>query len=90
MRALLAVLLIAATAMPAYAAPYPLAVRKVYLKSCNSGADAAPWQYCECTLTEMEKGWSYELFMRKMQLSEEQLLNDEQFSDFLATCSDYL
>ncbi len=91
MRVLLAVLIVATVATPALAAnKYPSAMRKVYIASCSTGEDAASPAYCECSLAELEKRWDLPTFMKKMEMTEAEIFEDEDFGDAMAACVQHI
>lgn len=74
-------------AVPALAEPFSKTEQKIYLKECV-GDDATMHDYCDCTLTEMQKRMSVAEFRALGELDEDKIMDDEKFSDSIAACSD--
>lgn len=87
MRRIFLILPMLLIASAAHAEPYPLLIRNVYLKGCVEN-DATMKPYCECTLTELEKRMDYKEFQAIAELSEEEMLNNEAFSEAVMQCVD--
>ncbi len=90
MKYFLACMIIASLANPAWAAsakPYPLLVRKVFIKGCVED-DASMQSYCDCLLSELEKTMDYKEFIATSELSEEEMMNNPQFANAVVACVD--
>ncbi len=67
--------------------PYPLVIRKGFVAGCIDG-DVSSTAYCQCTIEELEKRMDYKEFEAVMDLSEDEIMNNEKFADAVVACVD--
>jgi hypothetical protein len=86
---LMSAALLTALATPAMAEVFPKLVVKSFVQGCSED-DEAMTRYCQCTIDEMQKRMSVAEFEAVIELPEDEMMEDEHFSDSIVACLDHI